>query len=404
VVDARGRGGATGGGGGMKKAFLLSMSRECPDNSHLSRSFRTFFEKNGYGFVATKEEADIVVVSGCNANMANPQTAEEYADFAKSHPGKQVFYAGCSPRLANEERFAGTNFHLMPYNRMLSKPDEIPGLLGADLPFEFVFADTLPVMDAPWTAIGVDMNDMCYIKVSTGCTEACTFCEIRMAKGYVRTTPIDTILAQFEEGLRRGRKKFWLMSDDIGAWGQDIGSDVSELLRRITEKNSDVELYLHNFHPKFLVQYYEKLEPLFGPVRLLLLPLQSGSDKVLKLMGRRYEIAPVLARVKRLKERWPRTVVASTMLVGFPGETPVDYGQTLKASALLDAVWFIPTHLFENAPAAKLAGKIGPEEMSRRVELAKQLGARLKTHEVPYIKEWDKVVTWTRRPADAPVR
>ena len=94
-----------------RAAYIESLADICPSNAYLEKCFSSFLTRNGYRLVGSKEDADVVVMNGCNANSANPETALRYADFAAAHRGKTVLVAGCAPVYTSIEPWSRKSFH-----------------------------------------------------------------------------------------------------------------------------------------------------------------------------------------------------------------------------------------------------------------------------------------------------
>jgi tRNA A37 methylthiotransferase MiaB len=382
-------------------AYVESLAEICPSNAYLEKCFSVFLERNGYRLVRRREQAQVVVMNGCNANSANPETALKYAEFAKSHPDKTVLVAGCAPVLAGQAKLRGPNLHLLPYRRMLHCPGDVDAAVGAKVPFEFLSADGIePERNTPFlSAAGVDIAGMHYVRVGDGCTENCGFCAVKSAKGGLRSLPKAEVEAQLEAGLAAGRRRFWLMSDELGAWGRDLGTDLPDLLQSVEARAPEAELFLHNVHPLFFMDRWERLRPLMRQVRFLWLSVHSGSDRVLDLMGRRYEARAVAALVDRLRAANPRMILSTEIIIGYPGETRAEFGESLVAAARFDLVRFSPMMVFEGTPAASQAGRHSDAELESRVRLARSVAERSSTHELCRLPQWPELVVWKRRRA-----
>jgi threonylcarbamoyladenosine tRNA methylthiotransferase MtaB len=161
------------------------------------------------------------------------------------------------------------------------------------------------------------------IKVSTGCTGKCSYCSIRLARGKVKSKPIDDILIEFKNGLDLGYTHFGLIGTDLGDYGKDIDSDLYELLRHILKIKGDYYLKLRNVSPRWLIPNHAKLKRLLESKKIIYLqsPVQSGSDSILALMNRGYKSDDYIAATRDLKEACPRLFLRTQIIVGFPQET-----------------------------------------------------------------------------------
>lgn len=214
-----------------------------------------------------------------------------------------------------------------------------------------------------------------YIKIVNGCKENCTYCSDRLAFKQCKSEPIDTIISQFELGLKSGFKDFYLVGRDLGSYGFDVGSDLPTLLNRMLENHraKNYELQLYNVSPGALVDFYPKLKEVFssGKISLVGSHIQSGSDRILGLMGRPYSIYEWLKTVKEIKEKYPGIHFSTSIIVGFPTETEQDFEKSME---LLDFALFdkVDLYMYEgrpNLPSLRLGGQIPERVKEMRSDL-----------------------------------
>jgi len=210
-----------------------------------------------------------------------------------------------------------------------------------------------------------------YISVMRGCNMPCTYCIVPLTRGKEISRPIDAI---HEEALRLvadGVTEITLLGQTVNAYGRDLGRDVnlSRLLRRLHEIESLRRLAFVTSHPNFLsVELAETIADLPRVSRYLHLPVQSGSDRVLRAMKRGYTVSRYLERVELLRERVPEIELQSDFIVGFPGETEEDFEQTV---ALMERLRFAQSFIFKYSPrpgtsAAELVDDVVDAEKARR--------------------------------------
>ena len=220
------------------------------------------------------------------------------------------------------------------------------------------------------------------IRIAHGCLCACTFCATRFATGKLKSKPEDRIIEEFKNGLRAGYKIFQLVNEDTGCYGMDIGTTFPNLLGRILAIEGDYQLILIDFNPQWIVKYYDELLPIFlkhrGKVRELFVSLQSGSDRILKAMGRSYDIETVKNMLIDLRKQVPEIMLRTTALIGFPGETEDDFEMTKK---VVQEIGFSEVEIdkYEDRPgtsSSMMKDKIPQEIIDRRgSELRKALGS-----------------------------
>jgi threonylcarbamoyladenosine tRNA methylthiotransferase CDKAL1 len=203
-----------------------------------------------------------------------------------------------------------------------------------------------------------------YIKIISGCRENCTYCSDRLAFKCCESQPIETIISQFELGLKSGFKNFNLVGRDLGSYGYDLGSDLPTLLNKMLENHTaeNYKLRLYNISPRSLVDFYPKLKEPFssGKISQIGNHVQSGSCRILGLMGRRYTTRESLKIVKEIKEKFPDISIDTSIIVGFPTETERDFDKSMD---LLNSMLFDHFDLYTyeerpNLPSLRLKGVV----------------------------------------------
>jgi len=176
-----------------------------------------------------------------------------------------------------------------------------------------------------------------YVEISKGCTGRCNYCLVRKAKGTVRSREIPEILSDIER-LYDPSKDLYLVADDCGCYGVDKGSSIIELLDAIYGRFPDIRLKLNYIDPRYLLKHSEDFLRIFGSMHITstMIPLQSGSQKVLKQMNRDYDAAEILKFINKIRTVSPSTFISSHFIVGHPGETWNEYRRTLAAARFFD--------------------------------------------------------------------
>lgn len=171
------------------------------------------------------------------------------------------------------------------------------------------------------------------ISINTGCLNACTYCKTKHARGDLASYPVEELVERVRQSFQEGVCEIWLTSEDTGAYGRDIGSDLPTLLWRLVEEIPEgAMLRLGMTNPPYILEHLEEMSRILQHPRVfsfLHVPLQSASDSVLMEMRREYCCADFTHLVDYLKERVPGITIATDIICGFPGETDEDFEQTL---------------------------------------------------------------------------
>jgi len=214
----------------------------------------------------------------------------------------------------------------------------------------------------------------CKIKISDGCAGNCSYCAVKFSIGNIISRPKEEILQDFKRGLKKGYVRFHLVSQDTGSYGQDIQTNIIELLQRILKDRSDFEILLGGINPNFFLEnygdYINILDKSSGSISNFRVTFQSGSNKILQAMNRSYDIHEVVPKLVVLKKKFPNLELETDIIVGFPGETEDDFRKTIQ---LLCKVKFSQIFVYAyreklNTVASNLDGKISMKTIVRRID------------------------------------
>ncbi|XP_062953158.1 threonylcarbamoyladenosine tRNA methylthiotransferase [Cynocephalus volans] len=172
------------------------------------------------------------------------------------------------------------------------------------------------------------------ISINTGCLNACTYCKTKHARGNLASYPIDELVDRAKQSFQEGVCEIWLTSEDTGAYGRDIGTNLPTLLWKLVEVIPEgAMLRLGMTNPPYILEHLEEMAKILNHPRVyafLHIPVQSASDSVLMEMKREYCVADFKRVVDFLKEKVPGITIATDIICGFPGETDQDFQETVK--------------------------------------------------------------------------
>jgi len=171
------------------------------------------------------------------------------------------------------------------------------------------------------------------VQASTGCLGNCYYCQTKFAKGKLFSYSSDLIVKQIKQSLQENVKEIWLTSQDMSCYGKDIGENLPELMRKITQIQGKFFVRIGMMNPNHtkqildeLIQAYES-EKIF---KFLHIPVQSGSDRILKKMNRNYRVKDFKKIVEVFYKNFPMLTLSTDVIVGYPGETQTDFQKTIK--------------------------------------------------------------------------
>lgn len=330
-----------------KKIFVYVNG--CIPNRLEAKKIREFYVNQGYTLVDSYEQADLIVFNTCAYSGEKISGTLKFIE--KFQKSSELIVSGCLPKIDEKALRNVFDGEIAEYS---------------DFGFDFLY--TSGCVLGEWM---LTQPDLYHLITSVGCLGSCSYCAIPRARGKIRSKPLVEVVAEFKEGLGHGFEKFLLWGDDLGAYGQDISESLPKLLSEIlSSRKQRVSLYLWRLGANWFLHYYTELEEVLktGRIKGLHISIQSGSNRLLKLMNRTYEIEPVRKSLKDLKEKFPDLRLAVTLLVGFPGETNKDFEETLNLvkEGVFDAAMPLIYSDVPGTPASKMKGKVSDKVKEER--------------------------------------
>ena len=166
-------------------------------------------------------------------------------------------------------------------------------------------------------------NSEYYIEICRGCVEHCAYCAIRKAVGPIKSTPLRSCVSQINAAIAAKPERLIIGAENIGAYGYDIKTNLAELLDNIDFPEGSLLVRLNNFHPRYLIKYSDTIIRMLKKrtIGLLKIPVQSGNQRILDLMNRRYSIKTLGSLLDEIKVIDESVIIMTDIIVGFPGET-----------------------------------------------------------------------------------
>ena len=171
------------------------------------------------------------------------------------------------------------------------------------------------------------------VEISSGCLGDCTFCQVKIAKGELTSYNPISIKSEVKDALKDGCKEIWLTSQDNGCYGKDIGTDLYSLVNSILSIKGDFKIRFGMMNPEHVQKMIDKLISIMGNEKIfkfLHMPVQCGSNRVLKAMQRFYSIENFINLAKRFRHEFPLSTLSTDIIVGYPTETEVDFQKTIN--------------------------------------------------------------------------
>ena len=357
------------------KVYLRTFG--CRANQYDSERVRAMVEAAGGTIVAEPDEADAAVFNSCAVtSAAEADLRQGVRRAARARPALRSVVMGCAAALDAQPRLARTGLSL---SALPSVQSVVP---GADLEAVAAALGLSPGASAAVPA-GGQSGARALLRIQDGCDEHCTFCATTLARGAHRSRTVEALVDE-ARALAAHHPEIVLTGVHIGSYGRDVGTSLGALVRRLARDVPGVRLRLTSVEATEVDA--ELRELLTGePARVapyLHAPLQSGSDSVLKRMGRHWYRAEDYARaVERLVRDTPVFGLGADVIAGFPDETAADHVATVQ---LIERLPFTSLHVFPWSPrpgtaAERLPSRVAPALAAERAGELRALSERKAT-------------------------
>jgi threonylcarbamoyladenosine tRNA methylthiotransferase MtaB len=374
----------------MKKAFFLS-NNYCEEAKLETQRLINIISKAGaqpsYLYTNKIDDADLIIFYSCGHLQANEAESINTIRriLSQKKASSELIVWGCLPKINPESLrrvFKGTMVGPEDWTffyELFSQPKEIADNVNANalsVDDELTLANIGPLSRVLWRFrryLDVQPKRIWYIRIESGCANCCTFCSDRLAYSYVRSQPIERIIQQFALGLRNGYKYFSFVGRDLGSYGCDMGLSLAGLLQAIYEKypHQDYKLLLDKVSPNALIDVYPDLDSsiLSNKVFELGSHIQSGSDRILKLMGKRFKVYDWIRVIKSISRDHPQIRLTTSMMVGFPSESEQDFRESINLvnTVLFDKIFVYSYNERPGLPSLRIKGRV-PENTKRKRE------------------------------------
>lgn len=354
---------------GDSKIFLTwACGRICMNNSYLFEVIRSFFQVNHYQITRNVEDCDVIIINTCGYT---DDTARENVKFIHEikarYAEKKIIVFGCISKISEAV-----------------KGDANLTLVGAKELHRFseLFHNSTPCGDTAYLPYALPPNtpemqneeNRGFVQISQGCTNNCSYCNIKIAKGYVRSKSIPAINAEFLELKKVGVQEVTLLADDCGSYGHDIHTNIGELISELLRDDENLKIKIYTIFPGLFLKYYPSLRRFYfnGQISYTCLPLQSGSRKILKLMNRDYDLYGIEQAVSEIKSENPRARLFTHIIVNFPAETLDDFRLSLEVAAIFDYALLLPYGENSRTEASAIQEKCSRGQLATKLRLAEE--------------------------------
>ena len=365
---------------GKGKKYLI-LTYGCQMNEHDSEYISGIMEDIGYEKTEDMEKASVIIVNTCaireNAHNKAEGMLGRIKHLKETKKDIIVIFCGC---MAQEEKLVnkikdykwidiicGThNYHKIPEYLMerinSDRVCEVYSIQGDVI-------ENIPVKrDSKYTA---------WVNIQYGCDKFCTYCIVPYTRGKQRSRKSEDILDEVRELYNNGYSEVTLLGQNVNAYGKDFDDDYdfADLLGEVSQTGIPRIRFVTSHPWDFTDKMIDVISKCDNIMPYVHLPIQSGSNRILKLMGRKYTTEEYLEIVRKLREKIPNVSITTDIIVGFPGETKEDFEKTLD---IVNKVKYDLAYTFifsprEGTPAAKMEDNTTQEEKKARLAKLNEL-------------------------------
>ncbi|MDD5680498.1 MAG: tRNA (N(6)-L-threonylcarbamoyladenosine(37)-C(2))-methylthiotransferase MtaB [Candidatus Omnitrophica bacterium] len=358
----------------MKTCAFFTLG--CKVNQYETQSIRESFLRAGYKEAAPNEPCDVYVINTCTVTEKTDRESRRLIRKAhRQNPSAKIVVTGCYAELDSDEinSVSGVSFIIKNADK-----DKITEIVD---PGKSVRHRTKTGEYAPGAISDFKDRSKAFLKIQDGCNNFCSYCKVPLVRGYSVSRPADAVLGEMKRLIAGGFKEIILTGICLGAWGEELTPkrDLTALVAKIIAIKGNFRIRLSSIEPKYvnnalltIIKHSPKL------CKHLHIPLQSGDDKVLKMMNRPYTFAEYAGIIGNAKSKVPGISVTTDILLGFPGEGDRNFRNTCK---LIERVKPSRVHIFpysrrKGTMAVNLPGEVPRHVIDQRFRIMDALALK----------------------------
>ena len=353
----------------------------CKVNQYESEAIAEELEKHEIKIVSPSQKCDAYVINTCTVTAESDRKARQFIRRAISkNPEAFIAVTGCLAQTSPQSiaDICGVDLVVGNTNK-LYVAKEIVSFFESGKKNSSTKIINQDIFEADFEQMSITKFDRtrAYVKIEDGCENKCTYCIIPQARGRVRSkTPAD-LIREVEALVKGGCKEIVLTGIETASYGKDLGNiDLADILCRIDKIEGIDRVRLGSLDPSLITpRFVEKISSLSCLAPHFHLSLQSGSDKILALMKRKYNSKMAMSAIELLRDNIPSVKFTTDIIVGFPGETEEDFLQTCE---FVKRAKFLTVHIFPYSKragtiAAQMSGQLSKEVKSFRLHRLEQI-------------------------------
>ncbi len=364
----------------MEKNFKVGIyTLGCRVNQYESEAISEAFERNGGIICDCSEECDVYVINTCAVTEESVRKSRQIIRrMIKTNPNAFVCVCGCASQLDGKrmEQIDGVSLVCGNRNKNLLVSSAVDYITTGTVPKQNLAVDSL---DSPIERMSISefRRVRAYVKIEDGCNFRCSYCIIPTVRGKVVLRDRDDIVSEVKELAKGGLPEVVLTGIETSAYGDGL----AELLFDINEIDGVERIRMGSLYPTFLKkEFIDRIAGLKKVMPHFHISVQSGSDRILRLMRRGYSAEDVVKTCDYIRKVMPEVCFTSDIIVGFPHETEEDF---LESERLIERTGMLHTHIFAyskrpGTPAAEMDGQLPEDVKSDRSKRLHEVQKRVK--------------------------
>ncbi len=361
-----------------KKVAFFTLG--CKLNFSESSTFAREFEDNGYQRVPATSPADVYVINTCSVtDHADKKCRHAIRKLITQSPNAKVIVTGCYAQLKPEEVASIPGVNLVVGASEKGNLFKLLQNLHDDSTPEVLSCD-IESVEKIFPAYSSADRTRSFLKIQDGCDYHCSYCTIPLARGKSRNLTIKEITTEASEIAQKGIKEIILTGVNIGDFGKTTGESFFALVKALDEVEGIERYRISSIEPNLLteeiIEFVAKSNKFLPHFHI---PLQSGSNKILGLMRRRYKRELFADKIRQVRAAMPHAFLGIDIIVGFPGETEVEFMEsyTLLEELNVSFLHIFPYSVRPNTPAELMEPKVLPKSITERTNRLRDLSNKL---------------------------
>lgn len=348
---------------------VASHALGCKVNQYESEAIAELFEQKGYKIVDMEQQADVYIINTCTVtNFGDKKSRQLIRKVKRQNPNSIVVVAGCYAQTAPEEIMAieGVNIVVGTKDRK-SIVELVENYKEENKPQNYVSEIMKEREFEPLSIQKLENRTRAYLKIQDGCSQYCSYCIIPYARGVIRSRKPEDVIAEVKRLAENGFQEVILAGIHVASYGKDL-KDVTllDIVQKVHEIEGIKRIRFSSIEPNIVTkEFVETLCKLSKVCDHFHLSLQSGCDRTLQAMNRKYTVEKYRQAVKMLRQYMPKVAITTDMIVGFPAESEKDF---LESYEFAKEIQFSKIHVFPYSPKRGTPAAVMPEQIPNRVK------------------------------------